>query len=149
MSLNPHPKCESTRRASHKVGFCRPVSVLFALITTAWLLGTSGCIALSIPSERYHDPHDRGGLLGDFRRGSLSRTQHLSGDESFQGGFDNSSDCTSVGCSALHGSRLQDSDLIDDEEFSLHKPKTVEVPWPRYHPVPTRPVFSGYPGGQP
>lgn len=149
MSLNSYPKPNSIRQAAHVVRGCRPTSVPVAFAIAAWLLGASGCIALSIPSERYHDPHDRGGILGDFRRGPSSAT-HAAADssEAFLDGVDRSRDCTSGRCEALPGDRFNEDESIDDD-ISIHQPKTVDVPWPRYHPVPTRPVFSGFPGNLP
>ncbi len=80
----------------------------------------SGCISPNLPSQRYHDPHDRGGLFGDYRG---------SGSESSQG-------C--VRTIGHHG-----DDFEDDSSLGEHgSQKPPEVPWPRYHPVPTRPVFS-------
>lgn len=125
------------------------LSIAMALLVAVCLLGTSGCIALSIPSKRFHDPQDRGGLLGDFRHSGADNLPvhpvhagHLLGDP------EHSTQCTENGCAGLCGSGMSSHDFDEDAEFRVggHHPKAPDVPWPRYHPVPTRPVFSGYPG---
>ena len=103
-------------------------SALLALV----LLVTSqvGCIALSIPSERQFDPADHGGLFGDWDQDTETTGQccdhpHRSFDDL-----------------ACDGGPLE-SDPLDASLKIKGKPKKDEVPWPRFHPVPTRPVFGG------
>lgn len=81
------------------------------------LVSLGGCIALAIPSQRHFDPQDRGGLFGEFRP--------------YQGG-DN--DTVPVGHGGPGKTCFQDDPVMAEEE--------PEVPWPRFHPIPTRPVFS-------
>jgi len=105
------------------------------------LLGvTSGCVALSIPSQRFHDPADRGGIFGDFRGSHRAASEGSSLGIPCDRGTCGAADCAACGSAAGYQS---------DDEFSDdggHHSKPPEVPWPRYHPVPTRPVFAGFPG---
>jgi hypothetical protein len=90
------------------------------------VLLASGCIAPNLPSYRYHDPHDRGGLLGDYRSGASSHGLPCAAE---------TSDCIA---GPHHGRGCSDDDFDGDHGAA----KPPEIPWPRYHPVPTRPVFS-------
>lgn len=98
------------------------------LLAFVWVVSLqSGCIALSIPSERLHDPHDHGGLLGDWRHAADHDCEHP---------------CRSLEPLAIDGGPLD----LDGRDPALEingKPKKDEVPWPRFHPVPTRPIFGG------
>ncbi|QDT01654.1 hypothetical protein K227x_00210 [Rubripirellula lacrimiformis] len=106
-------------------------------------------MALNVPSQRYHDPSDEGGMLGHWKHGSvglgpyrapLAHQAHGSDDfdpmmldESFTG------EPTDAVC--FDGGPLQ----LDpsDPAFGSHgKSEAPEVPWPRFHPVPVRPVFG-------
>lgn len=94
------------------------------------LAGQVGCVALNIPSQRFHDPSDHGGVLGDWKQ----ELGHFGapGSESY---YEQTTDC-------IDGGPL-DFDPLDptlDEQGNQRQP---EIPWPRYHPVPTRPVFGG------
>ncbi len=80
------------------------------LILCSGLVISSGCVALSIPSERYHDEADRGGMFGPQRGANAERN-----------------------C---------ESDLFTDADDFQESEKPAEVPWPRFHPLPTRPVFA-------
>jgi len=105
-------------------------SLALACLLATGSVATSGCVALSIPSKRFHDPQDHGGLFGDFRKGGSSGVpgHPVQLDGHFCDAFD------------------------EQDEFGTGghaHPKAPEIPWPRYHPVPTRPVFSGYSGMQP
>ena len=91
-----------------------------------------GCVALSIPSVRYDDPTDRGGMFGPHRSAGVDSVEHTVGGDS--GG---------LGEVSQSGARCADESLEDIEEYP--PPKTPEVPWPRFHPLPTRPVFSTFP----
>ncbi len=89
-----------------------------------------GCVALSIPSERIHDPADHGGIFGDWKENSACS----------DGACEHPS--RSFSELAIDGGPLECDPL--DPAFDVHeKPKKDEVPWPLFHPVPTRPVFSG------
>ena len=79
-----------------------------------------GCVALNLPSERYHDPGDLGGLLGPMK--------HARGPMPPSGSVDENDVFDPFAC--------------DDDE-DADKGKEDPVPWPKYHPVPTRPVFGG------
>lgn len=126
----------------------KPLSIVLASLIAACLFAMSGCVALSIPSKRFHDPQDRGGVLGDFRGGgSHGMSVNAVDGDHFMGDSEHPSSCTENGCSGTCGNGSYD-DFDEDADFGSggHHRKTPEVPWPRYHPVPTRPVFSGYPG---
>ncbi|MGB7329583.1 MAG: hypothetical protein WBD31_32210 [Rubripirellula sp.] len=107
---------------------------------SAVLISQSGCLALNVPSERLHDPTDAGGILGHWKNetvgGHHSPSDFGSGDTS---PADYNGEC-------LDGGSLDvdpfGSDF--DSEFGAGggEPKPPEVPWPRFHPVPTRPVFG-------
>jgi len=102
-----------------------------------WAAGvvvSSGCVAMNIPSQRHHDPADRGGMFGDFRGGS-------GGAHGTRAHGTRSSSGHSAGC----GGCAQCGDGDEDDEWDAdgrRKEKPPEIPWPRYHPVPTRPVFG-------
>ncbi|TWU40905.1 hypothetical protein [Novipirellula artificiosorum] len=130
----------------------------FLVAVVGLIAGQAGCVALNIPSERIADPTDRGGPLGHWRRGGgphhvsppglLSsvqggETEMLVHDDSYSGEFlrPSSSD-TPWGCDTFGGGALtvDPFDASVDEQGTAKPP---EVPWPRFHPVPTRPVFGG------
>src|SRR5687768_8679550 len=91
-----------------------------------------GCVALNIPSVRYDDPADRGGIFGPHRNTAVGSVADTVGGDS--GG---------LGEAPQSAARCADESLEDIEEYP--PPKTPEVPWPRFHPLPTRPVFSPFP----
>ena len=130
------------------IGNRQPSLVAFAMATC--LVVTSGCVALSIPSKRFHDPADHGGLFGDYRKGgSVGVPDNLADhDGHFHDGDVVEGHCTESYSASGYS---ENDDEFDEDEFGTgchgHQ-KAPEVPWPRYHPVPTRPVFSGYPGSQ-
>lgn len=104
--------------------------ILLLLFLVGTLLTQVGCVALNIPSQRFHDPADHGGLFGHWRSGHSQNTPHPPSRE-FHGssGF------------CIDGGPLE----VDPFDPSLDvngNPKQPEVPWPRFHPVPTRPVFG-------
>lgn len=78
-------------------------------------------MALNIPSVRYDDPTDRGGLLGPQRQMAPEELDALR------------SNASSAGCQGC---------AADEELEALEQEAPPEVPWPRFHPLPTRPVFS-------
>ncbi len=102
-----------------------------------------GCVALNIPSERHQDPSDRGGVFGDWanpaRPGRVLK-EIVIGPDAEPG----------MGC--CDSQHLGDVPLLDDGSFhdgfegdfgGEVAPPPPEVPWPKYHPLPTRPVFGG------
>jgi hypothetical protein len=126
-------------------------SLAMTWLMATGLVATSGCVAIGIPSKRFHDPQDHGGLFGDFRKGGASGmpdrpAQH---DGHFCDGTGVAGQCTQRCCAGAggHDGHFDEQDGWGDGGHGHSK--APEVPWPRYHPVPTRPVFSGYPGMQP
>jgi len=108
-----------------------PMSTCFLLS----LLVTSipGCVALNIPSERHHDPDDRGGLFGPW---ASSHRHHETTTI-----VHDAQACSAGTACEIDGGPLQ----VDPFDFSVdaqRRPKPPEIPWPRFHPVPTRPVFG-------
>lgn len=102
-------------------------------LTVACLLPAllSGCVAMGIPSVRYHDPEDRGGLLGPQRPVNPAEVAEASGGQVIVAGSD------------VPASYLGCNDLGGEGGCEGGEPKKPpEVPWPRFHPLPTRPVFS-------
>lgn len=109
-----------------------------ALVPIHWFTATfllfvsTGCVAIGVPSQRYHDPDDHGGLLGDWRQhnlGSVGGTHPLPPEER---------------CGLACDSDWQPPLELDENGGSIADSKgdTPEVPWPRFHPVPTRPVYG-------
>ncbi|MEM6776504.1 MAG: hypothetical protein AAF670_02535 [Planctomycetota bacterium] len=110
----------------------------------------AGCVALGLPSERYHDPSDHGGLLGDWRSadGVVPAAMPAPLAEEFieEGAVlvpnENHAPCGS--CLSDDASYCFPMDLDPVTGAAASKPPAApEVPWPRYHPVPTRPVLGG------
>lgn len=115
-------------------------ATLRALFAASWLcvcLSSSGCIALGIPSERYHDPADSGGLLGDWKRGQPYDSAALTAELIEEGAVLVPSP-EGLLCSGVSPLDMSAVDGCGREA----KPKPPKVPWPRFHPVPTRPVFG-------
>ena len=102
----------------------------------AWLLLLAmtqlGCVALNVPSQRYHDPVDGGGIFGGWTSSSPTVQSHQASI------YHPGSDIIDEGC--LGGSL--EVDPFDSDSSTDGNPKPPEVPWPRFHPVPTRPVFG-------
>jgi len=91
---------------------------------------SGGCVAMNIPSVRYDDPDDRGGPFGPQKKTDPETiAMHMDGGQS----WDASGPASCVDC-------------VDDDSWdgagAEHSEKPPEVPWPRFHPLPTRPVFS-------
>jgi len=86
-----------------------------------------GCLAMNIPSVRYQDPEDRGGILGAHKKQEPATLEAMAESQH------SSIDSTSCGCIDCG-----EGEMIDGEKPE----KPPEVPWPRFHPLPTRPVFS-------
>ncbi len=147
MSDRPH------RRNPLSVAILVPARSLFWALLLLGLLSQAGCVALNIPSERVHDDADGGGVLGHWR-GTLVTKDTISGEFHEPGRIDSSAsgpiacdrclgDTTAEECSS--GGCFSDCDgefdsLCEEDEG---KPKPPEIPWPRFHPIPTRPVFGG------
>jgi hypothetical protein len=103
------------------------LSVVLVVCTQA------GCLALNIPSQRHHDPQDSGGIFGEWRKpaypGRLVKEILVGSDGECDGG---------CGTGA-------DGECFEGEYYGATSTQPVEVPsvpWPQYHPVPTRPVFG-------
>jgi len=134
------------------------------LILLAVLLSQVGCVALNIPSQRLHDPGDKGGVLGHWNgehgqcsSGLCTTGQCVSGQcvsgECVSGqcvsGECSPGQCTGEACQiAGQGSPasqpcLDGGPLVHDAEDPMGmEPPQAEVPWPRFHPVPTRPLLG-------
>ncbi|KAA1261666.1 hypothetical protein LF1_42210 [Rubripirellula obstinata] len=112
---------------------------------------SSGCVALNLPSERYHDPTDHGGIFGSWKTGVVdpAATQAFAGPNHGHSpnGMDHAAGAigSSVDCSLDYiGGESLAVDPFDTENGEYAKPpEPPEVPWPRFHPVPTRPIFGG------
>lgn len=132
-------------------------TVAVSLAISMGLASAGGCVAMNIPSQRLYDVDDGGGILGSW--GGKTIDGHAlpagsSGDQSVHqivgdqhvsprdtlgnhhaGG-------NAVGCGDSHGGKIFFDEEFDDE-FAV--PDVDPVPWPRFHPIPTRPVFSPAP----
>jgi hypothetical protein len=110
----------------------RPRRWVGATLTLLFPAFFGGCVAFNIPSVRFDDPRDRGGILGPHRQTDpeeLEMMREMAASESCGPGGIGGGICASQ----------FDEEDIDGGE----KPETPpEVPWPRFHPLPTRPVFS-------
>ena len=121
-----------------------------------------GCVALNIPSKRQFDPADRGGVFGPWTHGGSTQPESY-------GAECNAAGCNAAGCNAAghnvagdgfvitgdgsspatmgDGVCLDGGPLGEDPHFEMdNAPPPESVPWPRFHPVPTRPLLSGKPG---
>ncbi|MEM6691549.1 MAG: hypothetical protein AAF664_19125 [Planctomycetota bacterium] len=74
---------------------------------------------MNIPSQRYADPSDRGGPLGPWKR-------------------DQQPACEPTGAGCLIDSEFMDESFEADPATVV--PEAEEIPWPKFHPVPTRPM---------
>lgn len=145
----------------------RPRHVPDALATLAcWmtLVIHPGCVALNLPSERYHDPDDLGGLLGPMKQAGGPMPPSDRVEETY--GLDESHRDNGLAWPEFAPNR--DGEAVHDQlvgdpfachPFACHPfacdvfacdagedvggEKEDPVPWPKYHPVPTRPVFGG------
>lgn len=129
----------------------RPATCRLFAVTVLLAPFLGGCVALELPSERYFDPEDRGGLFGDWRPGpaklpaaeewasGIQPAEMLAAESTVAPGHACGSACTVDDC---QGGILP---MEVDPATGLpcvKKPDAPEVPWPRFHPVPTRPVFG-------
>ncbi|MFK8111918.1 MAG: hypothetical protein AB8B91_06935 [Rubripirellula sp.] len=106
----------------------RILTILFLATCSSQL----GCVALNIPSQRFQDAQDHGGVLGHWRNHGHLATPTGTGHNHHHDG---------EACS-FDGGPLE-VDPFDPSLDASSNPKQPEVPWPRFHPVPTRPVFGG------
>lgn len=118
--------------------------ILAIIVATAM----PGCVALNIPSQRHHDPSDAGGILGNWKNGSVGlghRVTAAFNDASDLGSGINADDFNSSGEACIDGGPLGYDPSMDDGSLGRGGSKAPEIPWPRYHPVPTRPIFGPTP----
>lgn len=108
------------------------------------LFFTVGCIHPNVPSVRYGDalypqnaPVGSGDIVGDL-------IQHSVIDPTINPAVGHTNDPAMVGQEAFCGGE----GLLADELGSHRQPDTPEAPWPRFHPLPTRPVLGGTPIGK-
>ena len=92
---------------------------------------SSGCVAIGVPSQRFQDPDDHGGLLGDWRHGKSGHAAGLEHASAVEG-------CLACDSEPLPPMELDENGI----PYSESKSQAPEVPWPRFHPVPTRPVYG-------
>lgn len=124
------------------------VSLLLTLSLTLILtMLSSGCVALNLPSERYNDPTDHGGIFGGWETGvvdpAATAANHHSANHHSVNGIDHVAAKIESSVDCIGGESL-DVDPFDTANGEYAKPpEPPEVPWPRFHPVPTRPVFGG------
>jgi hypothetical protein len=117
-------------------------------------IASTGCLALGVPSQRFHDAADQGGILGDFRHSKTPAPAGMTATMVAEGGvvvppyeYESCSDgqpCLGgPGESTVMGSGVDPMDVHPVTGSCLEPvEEPPEVPWPRYHPVPTRPVFG-------
>lgn len=157
----------SSKDARHFTRNLAFVALLFGVISSQ-----AGCVALNIPSERLHDATDHGGMFGDWRKhrhiadnshaGSSSHhrlhAHHaLGADSSLDGVSLAGHHCNDPSCvldhhfidgQGIHGARFAiDGGPLEEDPFgpvagSNGAASESEIPWPRFHPIPTRPVFG-------
>lgn len=113
------------------------------------ILATStGCLALGVPSERLYDPIDQGGILGDWKTNPARTRAAMTAELVAEGGVmipahDNChSHSTSIPGSLDLPAGVAAMEMPAACGGNTKAEKPPEVPWPRYHPVPTRPVFG-------
>jgi len=121
------------------------------VLTVLLVPSLGGCVALQLPSERYFDPEDRGGLLGDWRPGPAKlppAAQWADEVEAVQAIFPEQPLAPGHACGSACQADDCDGGILPMEVDPVtglpcvKKSKAPEVPWPRFHPVPTRPVFG-------
>ncbi len=106
------------------------------LLLAGVLLSQVGCVALNIPSHRFHDAADHGGLLGHWRGGG---GPPVASESSFA--TETSGEFHGASGICMDGGPLE-ADPFDPTLDVNGNPKQPEIPWPRFHPVPSRPVFG-------
>ncbi len=136
---------------------------MLLLVGSMCLLTQGGCVALNIPSQRFHDNHDRGGPLGHLKGDHTLRLDGIVGSaisgrrgkvtdpgHNDSGHHDPGHQNLGLQSPGHHASCLcmQCGDHDEFSDPSVAGPsagKLPDVPWPRFHPVPTRPVFGAPP----
>jgi hypothetical protein len=116
----------------------RKNSSLASIVLLLGLICQGGCVALNLPSERIADPSDKGGLFGHWR----GTARHHSTTSNRDFAMRSEGSCVDSDC--WDGGPLGEDSCETCEDA---EPAAPEVPWPRFLPVPTRPVF-GSPGTQ-
>jgi len=134
------------------------------ILVAALLVFHTGCIAMNIPSRRDFDGTDDGGILGGWSKPKRFGVPHADAsgppaardDATFRHHFgdvvDNPLD-VEPGTLPHAGTNLADSCLghsvyldgptdIHADGLQGQRSPAAEVPWPRFHPVPTRPVYA-------
>lgn len=120
-----------------------------ALIASLLCVTSTGCLALGLPSQRFHDAQDQGGILGDFRHSKTPGPPGMTEDLLTAGAVlvPPHASCA-TGTSSVNEQTVMASgvDPMDVHPVTGSCLAPVEespkVPWPRFHPVPTRPVFG-------
>ncbi|TWT79915.1 hypothetical protein CA13_13250 [Planctomycetes bacterium CA13] len=123
------------------------------LLCAGFILVQGGCVALNIPSERIADPTDGGGMFGDWNKGQHRGAANQGPrPTTFADGSEIAFDCDDLGCKSdgegmnrEFGCGPLEVDPFDDSVDQSGVVKPPEIPWPRFHPVPTRPVFGPRP----
>ncbi len=132
----------------------RATLMILAIIVAAAM---PGCVALNVPSQRHHDPSDAGGILGHWKSGSVGLGHRVTaafndasdlGDGIYAGDFDASGEACIDGGSLGYDPSFPafgDPAFGDPAFGGSNQPAPPEIPWPRYHPLPTRPIFGSAP----
>lgn len=112
----------------------RSLSKSFATCLLLWasLMLCSGCVGLNIPSVRYHEPPTPPGAPRTLDEALLFSRDPALGPGPAGQGMVGGGACPTGDC----GPELE-------EPPAGPAPKLPAVPWPRFHPVPTTPVFGG------
>ncbi|MEM6979873.1 MAG: hypothetical protein AAF539_09385 [Planctomycetota bacterium] len=120
-------------------------TLIWHLASGAVLLLSGGCLALGVPSERYHDPADRGGLFSDFQPSPETMGQPIPShaDALIATGAVLTPEMPGcVSCDMPPDTSPYPLEM--DVTGSKHEeapPEPPKVPWPKFHPVPTRPIL--------
>ncbi len=110
--------------------------------------GLTGCVALNIPSERFHDAADDGGWLGGWHRPKRFGVPDLTPDHGSASPSGHSAEIVGgkilgvqPGGDVAEACFGEVTPVFDPSAEAADRQKN-EIPWPRFHPVPTRPVFA-------
>lgn len=127
----------------------KPNRVAYTFASSLLCVASTGCLALGLPSQRLHDAEDQGGILGDFRHsktpGPPSMTEELLTSGAVLVPAHASTVVASCGANenTVMGSGIDPMDVHPVTGTCLEPvEEPPKVPWPRFHPVPTRPVFG-------
>ena len=99
-----------------------------------------GCVALNIPSVRYHDPADHGGLFGPWSDAAGPTPSAAVGVRHESAGA--AAEAWRPGAEPLSP---PPAGCGPDAPLAAVPEADPDVPWPRFHPLPTRPVFGDTP----